>query len=520
MKNLSYKIYVINMAQSTQRWGQISAMLDKLGLAYERVEGIDASKLSAQEMAAYYSFEKNRTQYPRPLKPGEIGCYISHIKCWQKIEEENLDFGVILEDDIVLSDKFPAAIDFLKAHFSEWNFVRLQEENKNRILYDEKVFSEFNLREFIRTSGCTWGYAVNLYTAMFLRLKCVPFGITVDSNMHFYHKLNIKTLCLFPPVVFAGKNSESCINTGSEKPKNFHTLARPAFSFRCYLGKILYFLKRDGLPTFAKNCLHLKKEKRFNGSIDFNVLYCANEKYAKFAAVSIISLLKNNGNYNVNVHLFESDFSENTKNTFLKIAEKFKNAALYFYKIDSDKFSKLGTSVGYISKEGYYRYLAGELIVDKNNVLYLDCDTIVNKDIGEIFSTDLNGYFCAAVADKYVMRHQLQKKLGLNGKYFNSGVLLFNLPEIRKGNAAKSLLEISAKNSFRFQDQDAINIFFKGTIRELPGEYNSVSKSALGAKIIHYVGPKKPHNSGEISIRKFKYKKYERLFNLLTKQAI
>lgn len=263
MKKLNYKIFVINMARSVERWNQISAQLDKFGLQYEWVGGVDASGLPKETVNFYFSEEKNRRDFPRPLSLGEIGCHISHIKCWQKITEYGLDFAVILEDDVVLSDKFPAALQFLQDKYFKWNFIRLQIEEKNRILYKERIYSDFSLREYIRTSGCAWGYALNFKTAKKLLKNIIPFGCPADSNTHLYYKYGIDILTLFPPVVFCKNENGSEIDSYKNRLKirNFHPFARQVFQFKSYAGKLNYLRKRDGLHRFLKRMAKLRTIK-------------------------------------------------------------------------------------------------------------------------------------------------------------------------------------------------------------------------------------------------------------------
>ena len=123
-----YKIFVINMSESRERWLNISSQLDALNLPYERIEGIDASRLSSEELSKHYSYLKNKKLFPRPLLVGEIGCHISHITCWMEIVRQNLDFGVVLENDAILSGRFSSAIKLLLEHPFEWDLIRLQPE--------------------------------------------------------------------------------------------------------------------------------------------------------------------------------------------------------------------------------------------------------------------------------------------------------------------------------------------------------------------------------------------------------
>lgn len=251
------------MPRSVQRWKEISSQLDKLGLPYERVEGRNAADFSKETLSIYFSEKNNRRNFPRPLTLGEIGCYVSHIKCWQKIAQEGLDFAVVLEDDVVLSNKLPAALQFLEEKIFKWNFIRLQIEEKTRILYKKRDYRDFSLHEYIRTSGCMWGYALNLKTAKILLKNLIPFGMPVDTNTHLYYKLGIDVLTLFPPVVFCRNENDSEIDVLKNRLKlyNFYPFARQVFQLKSYLGKLNYLRKRDGIHRFLKRMLELKATK-------------------------------------------------------------------------------------------------------------------------------------------------------------------------------------------------------------------------------------------------------------------
>ena len=258
IENPRYKIFVINMSESRKRWTNISSQLDALNLPYERIEGIDASKLPLEELSKYYSYKKNKNLFPRPLMLGEIGCHISHITCWLGIVRQNLDFGVVLEDDTILSEKFLSAIRFLQEHSFEWDFIRLQAETKNRILYSQKKFSEFAFDEYIRTSGGMYGYAINITTARKLSCELLPFECPADSNSHLYYKYGIDVLTIIPPVVFLWDIATDRALDAKTKTKNYYLFSRQAFQLKSYTGKLLQLLRRDGLKTLSKRLINVK----------------------------------------------------------------------------------------------------------------------------------------------------------------------------------------------------------------------------------------------------------------------
>ena len=249
-----------------------------------------------------------------------------------------------------------------------------------------------------------------------------------------------------------------------------------------------------------------------------DICYATNESFAPYMAVSITSLLENNSSRNVVVHILHSDLSETTKARLQMFETRYKNAKIQFHKIDDSRFEKFGLTIEHITKETYFRYMIAEVLPNIDCVLYLDGDTIVNGDISELFDTDLTNYYCAGVNDIYIESVGYKKTLGIDGLYINAGVILFNLDEMRKTDIAEKLFKLTAENNFKYQDQDAINVVFKGKIKELDCVYNfkRVHQKAFPektplAKIIHYVGPNKPWRKFSFNRLKRLYFKYKKL---------
>lgn len=100
------KIYLLNMDKDTQRLAFMTAQLDAAGLAFERVPGVKASELDAEQ--ATYAGAAIRAK----LKPGEIGCLLAHISVWQKIADGPDDIALVMEDDVHTTKDFG---DFIRA---------------------------------------------------------------------------------------------------------------------------------------------------------------------------------------------------------------------------------------------------------------------------------------------------------------------------------------------------------------------------------------------------------------------
>ena len=94
-------VFLINLDRSTDRLARCAPILDALGLTWERVPGIEGKKLPPEQLAALNPHPAPHGEWFRPLTPGEIGCFLSHLRCWQLIEERNLDCALVLEDERV-----------------------------------------------------------------------------------------------------------------------------------------------------------------------------------------------------------------------------------------------------------------------------------------------------------------------------------------------------------------------------------------------------------------------------------
>lgn len=150
------------------------------------------------------------------------------------------------------------------------------------------------------------------------------------------------------------------------------------------------------------------------------------------------------------------------------------------------------------------RCVLATMFKDEDRILWLDCDTIVDDDISDLFTMDMSGYLYAGVMEPGKSRDIF--------RYINAGVLLCNAELLRYGKEQEMLTFL---NTFplNWLDQDAINLLCQGYIRLIGSEYNmnNYVMPCIRPKIIHYAAVKDFSNE-------FYYKKYERLE--LAKKAV
>lgn len=123
---MSPHVLLINLDRSTERLVRCRAVLDGLGVAWERVAAIDGRDLDAEFLSRINPQPPPSAQWYRPLTPGEIGCFLSHLRCWRLILERQWDCALILEDDFAATSVCTAqALDVLAASHKQWDVLKL-----------------------------------------------------------------------------------------------------------------------------------------------------------------------------------------------------------------------------------------------------------------------------------------------------------------------------------------------------------------------------------------------------------
>ena len=202
-----------------------------------------------------------------------------------------------------------------------------------------------------------------------------------------------------------------------------------------------------------------------------NFLFTINDKYIQPIETLIFTIEINNKSYNKSYYFIYNDISIENQKRISEYVTGFGSKAS-FIKFEWDGMDSLQVH-GTWSKEVYFRLFAPYLLPDIDVVLYLDGDTIVDDNLCELFSVDISRFAFAAVANDEESSHIIRLNKDLK-KYYNSGVLLMNLKEIRNQISFKEMKDavINSTNNYIFPDQDFINVVFCEKIYELAQKYN------------------------------------------------
>lgn len=224
-----------------------------------------------------------------------------------------------------------------------------------------------------------------------------------------------------------------------------------------------------------------------NQSSEICVAYSTDENYLYPTLVSMTSLMEN---ANANTFckftiLVSDDVSEENQNKLKSVEERYSNCNVNIVNMGKQFNS---SEVRFWSRAMYYRLNLPEILKDEKKCIYLDGDTIVRKDLVEMFNLDMSQYYIAGVRDIncYINKESDHYKLlnipNLNS-YVCSGVLIMNLEKIRQDNLNSVLEELikenDVKKTFKFPDQDALNKACYGHILTLPFKYGALAHTGF-----------------------------------------
>lgn len=132
-----------------------------------------------------------------------------------------------------------------------------------------------------------------------------------------------------------------------------------------------------------------------------------------------------------------------------------------------------------------------DLFPDLDVILSLDNDTIIDKDISELWDLPIADYYFSAA------REPLKSKGGplyVCDMFTQMGVVLYNLRKLRDGKGAEVVRELNTRR-YIFAEQDAFNLLCQGNIYPMPPEYNACNytEPVDRAKIFHFAAIKDWH---------------------------
>ena len=207
------------------------------------------------------------------------------------------------------------------------------------------------------------------------------------------------------------------------------------------------------------------------------IAYITDDNYVMPTIVSINSAIMNKNESSIyKIFIIGVSINEENKKIIDEFISKNINDKTYIEILHFNQaYGFVKNNHPYVTSAIIYKFDIANILSDFDKVLYLDCDTIVLKDLAELFNIDINDYYAAVVKDYYIMEIlKYNEKIGIKD-YFNAGVKLLNTKLLRIEKMKEKLLEHLINNENQlFFEQCTFNHLFIGKIKFIHPKYNYI----------------------------------------------
>lgn len=247
-----------------------------------------------------------------------------------------------------------------------------------------------------------------------------------------------------------------------------------------------------------------------------DIVLTFDDGYCPYACATIASVLRTNKCKHV-FHIITDGIGGASQK---KITDylKFRGNDVKFYVLDREILKSFPIGKGmantYVSLATYYRLFIPEVLSTSiEKVLYLDCDVIVNGDLCDLWN------YSFANDDECIYALEEFPDLAFPGcrrlnypfeySYFNAGVLLINLTNLRKHYSIDKAIDYIRTHNIKYHDQDVLNgMLYENKIfmplkynimdaaliknAKFPKRYENQEEALTNPVIVHFSGPIKP----------------------------
>ena len=234
------------------------------------------------------------------------------------------------------------------------------------------------------------------------------------------------------------------------------------------------------------------------------IFFTIDDGYAPYLHVALISLIENaSEDRKYKIIVVYQELNEENRNNLAALVKNHQNFEIEFkymkQSLDmiTDRIENRLRS-DYFTMTIYFRIFIPDMYPEYDKAIYIDSDIVVPGDISELYDTDMHNNLIGVVKDGSVndvaeLQRYMTESLGLKlGDYFNSGMLLMNMKELRNVKLAEHFLYLLNKYHFDCvaPDQDYLNSMCYGKIEYLDSCWDAMPNrnkpEIKNPKIIQY----------------------------------
>jgi glycosyl transferase family 25 len=201
--------FIVNLASATKRREAMQALLAQHQITATWLDAVDGRLIPEAELAQHFDAERAELEYG-PMVRGEIGTSLSHVNIYRQMVEQNIQYAVVLEDDVELAPDFcevlsqlPKAVSCAEPLMVQLTHVERAYTNSARAIGE---------RRLMRPHGGVWltsGYFITLAAAQNLLNALYPVWAVADHWRNFEAKGLLTLYALTPNPVWESELSRA-----------------------------------------------------------------------------------------------------------------------------------------------------------------------------------------------------------------------------------------------------------------------------------------------------------------------
>lgn len=249
------------------------------------------------------------------------------------------------------------------------------------------------------------------------------------------------------------------------------------------------------------------------------IFFACDENFVKYTMVAIRSVIENASPENqYKIHILHMGITEGTRKKATDMSTE--NVSIEFVDV-AERMDSIKDRLpvrDYYTATTYYRLFIPEMYPEYRKALYIDSDTVVLKDVAELYSVSLGKTYAGVCPDRVVAQTEIlgdytEKVLGVKREhYFNAGVMLINCKQFRENHLLEEFIEMLGIYSFVVaQDQDYLNLICQDQVTYVHPKWNAQVFGQLACPInevgiLHYNMAAKPWHYEDCRLAEYFWK--------------
>lgn len=221
---------------------------------------------------------------------------------------------------------------------------------------------------------------------------------------------------------------------------------------------------------------NVEKESEFyDDKKSIPVVLAANDKFVPVMSVCIQSIVDSSSlDRDYYIFVLHTDIKRENQEILKRYIGNIANFKIEFVNVRENIGGYRLEAKEHITNETFYRFLILDRLKNFSKVIYIDCDTVVKKDLAGLYDLNIGESYIGAASDPDFIgqcymkgsstREYAEQVLNLEDpkEYFQAGVLVLNIEQLRKVYTVQDLLKMSENQQYRYSDQDVLNVVCRG----------------------------------------------------------